>query len=235
VRDLVCQLLGKRDANVWRRCLLREYDGIRIVDRSHRKDLQRDFVLRTCQALDLVALRDPRRYRRIRKYLHFIVHRELAFATAKYYRWPSACIVDFGKLSEDLLRERPVRDLCFHLAATLIHEATHGFLLSRPLKKTSDGPTRMERICIIEEMRFAARVSPKFRDAYRNVYSDWSRWRQRYEARPRLLSWRGFVAHMRRHLESARRSNQQSGANGRHPVRSEASQTSAAAASRRSP
>ena len=74
VRDFVCQFLGRRDAALWGRLSIREYDGIRIVDRSLRKELQREFVLRTCQALDLVAQRDPRRYRRIRRYLRFIVH-----------------------------------------------------------------------------------------------------------------------------------------------------------------
>ena len=207
LRKLASQLSGKLSAALWRRQTLKVYDGIRIVDRSFRKDLRREFVLRTCQALDLVSRTDPRRYRRIRRYLRFIVHSELAFAFAQYSRCSSACILDFAKLIEDLA-PRTVRRSVFLLAATLVHEATHGRLLGLTLKRTPEAPARMERLCIIEEMRFAERVGPEFGKAYKAVYSDWSNWQQRFQARPRTISWPGFMALLRRKTGSARRANQ---------------------------
>jgi hypothetical protein len=207
LRNLVCWLMGLRRAARWRRLMIGEHDGVRIVDDSYRKDLQQGFLRGITQALRLVAQQDPRRYRRVRKHLGFIVHHELDGAAADFVRWPSACRVDFDRFQFDESSEAAA----FQLAASLVHEATHGRLALRwgvagglPLETR----LRLERICLLEETRFANRVDPRLGRVYQRTVFRSDRWRSWYEERDRRTEWQKFTGIVRRFLESQGASNQ---------------------------
>jgi hypothetical protein len=228
LRNELCRVLGARNEKRWRRSLLQEHDGIHIADASFRKDLQEAFVSMTTEALRLVARKDPRRYQRIKKYLHFIVHLERhPTAVASYRRWPSACLVDFARFHYGASPR--VRTL--QLAAAFVHEATHGRLLRRgiPTFQPRKVRLRMERICLAEETRFAAAVDPRLREPYQKaVARAYDRISERH-----ISPWQLFVGITRRMLESQKMSNQSGAANGSQPFRSGRNRTSSAAGSRR--
>jgi hypothetical protein len=203
LRELINVVLGKRRTWVWKRKALKVHDGIRIVYRSLRKDLVEEFAPKVCEALALIASKDPRRYRRVRRYVQFIVAQELD-AAAVYYRRPPACLVDFGRYMDRRVGKR-VASL---LAASIVHEATHGALFHWCPRPDREAGLRMERICMIEQIRFAHRVSAELGAAYSKVCSDWPKWRRAYEQRPAAGSWRKFMAIFRRCQEAARKSNQ---------------------------
>ena len=203
------------------------YDGIHIVDASLRKDLQGAFVRMSIEALKLVARKDPRRYQRIRKYVHFIVHRELYPNVASYWRWPPACLVDFARFHYGASpRVRTVQ-----LATTFVLEATYGRLRRRgvPTIQTRRVRLRMARICHDEETRFAAAVDPRFREVYQNGNA------RAYErvSNCHISPWQQFVGIIRRMMESQKMSNKSGAANWSQPVRAERNRSSSAAGSRR--
>ena len=206
LRNLVCRFIGLRRGARWRRSVIAEHEGIRIADCSYRKDLQPAFVRGITRALELVAKKDPRRYLRIRRHLGFIVHHELDGGKAAYDRWPSGCVVDFDKYEFDESPETAV----FLLAASLVHEATHGRLSLR--RGVSGGlpaqvRMKMERICLLEEARFANRVDPRFGKVYQRTVFRSERWRTWYEQRDRRTEWQKFTGIVRRFLESQGASN----------------------------
>jgi hypothetical protein len=234
LRNLICRfIIGTLQSARWRRSVIGEHDGIWIADASYRKDLQAAFLRGTSQALELVARKDPRRYQRIRRHLGFIVHHELDGAMAAYIRWPSGSEVDFGRYEFAKSPERAA----IRLAASLVHEATHGRLaLRRGVSGGLPPETRykMERICHLEEARFVARVDQQLSKGYWAVLRS-GKWRRLHEERDRRTEWQKFTGIVGRLLESQRASNPQGGANGGQPVRSETNRTPVAAGSRRSP
>jgi len=207
LRNLFSWLMGLRYAARWRRLTIGEHDGVRIADDSFRKDLQPAFLREITQALRLVAHRDPRRYQRIRKHLSFIVNRELDGLAARYVRWPSACQVDFDKVR---FQESP-RLTASLLAAVLVHEATHGRLALRwgvAGGLPRETKFRIERICLLEETRFAKRVDPRLGEVFERVTFRSERWRSWYRERERRTEWQRFTGILRRFLESQTASNQ---------------------------
>ena len=191
----------------WRSSVIGEYEGIRIADCSYRKDLEPAFLRAITRALELVAKKDPRRFLCIRRHLGFIVHHELDGAWAKYDRWPSGCEVDFDKYKFDESPETAV----FLLAVSLVHEATHGRLsLHRGVSGGLPAQVRMrmERMCHLEEMRFARRVDSRFGEVYQRTVFRSERWRSWYEERDRRTEWQVLTGIARRFLESHRASNQ---------------------------
>src|SRR5437773_1601458 len=195
VFSFVMRFLNPVDVAAWRLCKVGEHEGICIADVSLRKALKHEFAKYIKQALDLVASKDPRRYRRICKNLRFNVHKELGTAAGSYRRRTRTCFVDFGRFLE---RERTKKQTCFQLAATIIHEATHAEIFRKGIADTSENRLRMERICSVEETRFAGRVSPTYQAAYRKVFSDMSRWERLWQERKRASGWQRVVTLWRR-------------------------------------
>jgi hypothetical protein len=75
LRGTILSLLDKAGAALYRRNTLKEHNGIRLVHLSFRHDKQHEFLRRTTQALDLIAEKDSRLYRRVRKYITTVVTR----------------------------------------------------------------------------------------------------------------------------------------------------------------
>ena len=110
------------------------------------------------QCLLLVESSDPRRYKRIKRHLKWILgSREVARNCGRYMSIARACV-----LNPDPDRN----DDCFvaHQAGVIVHEATHGFLSDRGFKYDQDTRVQIERICCAEENRFLSRLPPAHRD-----------------------------------------------------------------------
>jgi hypothetical protein len=147
---------------LWEKATLARHDGVSLVDHSPNEDLRDDFVRRMVEALELVRLEDPRRYKRVLMHFCFIVQHDLPFRSAQYWRWPSACLVDYSKFG---FPKHPQAALVL-LAATLVHEATHAMLFHRGVPYISRTRLDVERICYLEETRFVGRIN-------RNLEAGW--------------------------------------------------------------
>jgi hypothetical protein len=204
ISKLIRRLMSPLNAWTYRKCKVGEHDGICIADVSLRKDLRPVFAKYVNQALDLVAAKDSRRYRRIRKNLRFIVHKELARASASYRPCEQACFIDLGNTLD---RERTKKVSLFLLAGSLVHEATHAEIFRRGAADNRKNAVRMERICVAEQTRFASRVNATYHAACKKVFSDKSRWDGIWQEHYRMTAWQRVAALWRRRSESRRRSN----------------------------
>ena len=175
-------------------------DGLALVDVSFRKDLQSEFVRQCIKAMELVRQYDLRRYSRIRDAFDWVVHMELVGLKAQYWRWPAACIVDFSRFP---FHKSPDTVLIL-LAASLVHEATHAVLFRRGIPHTRSTYMKVERICCLEEARFAGHVNPKLRSGYFEKRFKAAELERAYRAAPRMSL--SFLS--QRWSESSRMSNE---------------------------
>jgi hypothetical protein len=204
ISKLIRRMMSPVNARTYRKCRVAEHDGICIADVSLRKDLKPVFASYINQALDLVAAKDPRRYRRIRKNIQFIVHKELVRAFAICRPCEQACFIDLGHTVD---RERTKKVSVFLVATSLVHEATHAEIFRRGVAWNRKNAPRMERICVAEETRFAGRVNATYHAAFKKVFSDMSRWDGIWKEHYRMTAWQRVAALWRRRSESRRRSN----------------------------
>ncbi len=133
--------------------LVGEHCGIKLADANSNPGDDLAFVDKTKQALDLIRNHDPRRFARVQLYIDCIVNSEI-YSSGQYCPG-NVCKVDFGRL--DFARQ-PDWSLYMY-AATIIHEATHGYLRARGFKRTKHNWQRIEHICRDEENRFLSRIN----------------------------------------------------------------------------
>ena len=133
------------------------YGKIALLDSNEDDADDETFFDFTKEALDLIQCHDPQRFRIIEREIRCIVNREY-IAAASYDRPLRACRIDFGRF--------PIRNQDEHhewylalYATMLVHEATHGRLLSLYFPYTKATRVRVERICNSEERRFARRLT----------------------------------------------------------------------------
>lgn len=150
---------------LYRQLLVGEHAGILLADANRNPHDNRLFVEKTRQALDLIAQVDPRRFNRVRSHLAGIVNIELAMGGE--YAAGGICHVDFGRL--DFTRH-PEWYLCMY-AALLVHEATHGFLRDRGVRRTRRNKMEHERLCRTEENRFLARIVSPWGEQLRKPFN----------------------------------------------------------------
>ena len=131
---------------------LESVEGIKIVDISQRREIDRRFHTDTVAALHLVRSVDPRRFRRLQREIRYIVNNE-AIPFASYDPVLKACNVDYGRHEATDNAEWYM----WWYAATLVHEATDGAIFSRYIEYTAKLRSRIERLCHTEERRFATR------------------------------------------------------------------------------
>lgn len=157
--------------------LLQNYDGIRLCDIASTRDEQSElFGTRIVQALDLVKTHDTRRFHRLKKHFRYIANRRM-LAEASYDRYLHICDLDHSRFRFDEDEELGI----LHLAAALIHEATHGVVSSHKIPDDKKHRLRIERLCHQEEVRFAQRIAPEtdfgaFDEAAYRTYYETSRW-----------------------------------------------------------
>lgn len=133
-------------------------DGICIrniaIDSSDEKEDR--FVAYMRAALVLIQAFDPIRYRRVVRHLRFIVNGPCS-SSARYEHETKACRIDFNKCSqEDEGTIHPWYVASF--ANSIVHEATHAYLMDRFIPYTVENRTRVERICIDQQNEFLTKL-----------------------------------------------------------------------------
>jgi hypothetical protein len=167
-------------------------DGIALVDYG-RYRYTPYFRQTFAAALGLIKLKDPRRFRRVCRYVKGIVALPTGYVRAGYVEQLQVCTVRFEPPpSKDNLAQWAA-----WWASMVVHEATHGLVYARGIPYDERYRERIERLCIKEEHRFlkplltpeSAAKMEKMRTFNSDVYrwhwasSRWQRWRQsvRYE------------------------------------------------------
>ncbi len=120
----------------------------------------------TIQALDTLAIIDPRRFLRVQKYIRKIAH--IKSGISSYYHPLSVFIVhDFSK--DDIVL----------YASNIVHEGTHGYLDSKGFQYTFKTREQIERICLKEQFRFIKKAI-FFQDHLTHERKEeiWSEWKK---------------------------------------------------------
>jgi len=129
-------------------------DGIHLAHLRWRDDSRECFRSTIEASLGLIRERDPRRYARVKRHVRWIVNR-VANTMGAEYRWGiRACsleLQDLREVSQDV-------HVAFH-ACLIVHEATHGVLESCGIAYDEKIRIRIERLCVLEQNRFAAKLS----------------------------------------------------------------------------
>ena len=137
------------------------FDNVRIADLNDGKLATDDSAVRiVIDALRLIKESDPRRWRRLRSEVKWIL---LVPTTgwSGYTRVSRTCCFD---LRAAILRGCPHEHLAEILACVLVHESTHGVLCRKGVDQTPKSYHRVELLCCKEMDRFAVRCGSPFRD-----------------------------------------------------------------------
>ena len=147
-------------------------DGIAICDNSMVQENRDNFLNLTRQAMALVQSLDSRRYRRVCRHFEHIVNMEL-ISGGNFARRFKICRVDYSKFtSADSLRNLR------QYAQLLVHEATHGLLFEKGILYDKERRERVERLCCLEEYRFALHFEPGYADIGVQPFN--SKWYEMY-------------------------------------------------------
>jgi hypothetical protein len=133
-------------------------------------------------ALQLIKSLDSRRFRRLQRYVKWIVNCPLPNGGGQYHYPTRTCRLDIEKTANE-----PDPDYAAAaVASTLVHEATHGALRARAIGYTPQLRARVERCCVREQNRFLARLSTSRPDIAKLLYSEFaeSRWHRSWTATP---------------------------------------------------
>lgn len=170
------------------------FEGIVISDGDDNPSF-RETVL---AALQLIKELDPRRFRRIQRYIKWVVNVPLAHGGGEYAYSMHTCRIDFEQSVW-----QPWGDQAFVLCAdVLIHEATHGVLNARNIPYSSQLRSRIERLCVREGQRFLSRVSearPEVAKALCHEFDE-SRWHRSW----RETRWESLLSTVKRLLRYRR-------------------------------
>ena len=132
-----------------------QVDGVTVIDMQTEKLSQSTFLQATRDALELIRNFDPRRHARICRQFRYIVNMAL-INVGECDHEARTCNVDYTKY---LTTENPEWNLRAY-ACLLVHEATHGLLLGKGIGYTRKNWQRIERLCRLEEFRFAQTLDP---------------------------------------------------------------------------
>lgn len=127
------------------------FDGIGLADFRGQSD---SFSKIIHSSLRLIQDRDPRRYARVKQHIAWIVNKVNSAAGAMYEPKLRVLFVEFDE-AQDL---QPDVVIALH-ASLLVHEATHGVIESRGIPMSETTRMRIERLCTLEQNRFAAKLS----------------------------------------------------------------------------
>jgi hypothetical protein len=186
-------------ANVVDRMMLREMERrLRSTDEAYRiecialvdYDLYTPYFRQTfAAALGLIKLKDPRRFRRICRYVKGIVALPIGHVQAGYVEQLQVCAVRF----EPPPSKEKLAQWAVWYASILVHEATHGLVYARGIPYDERYRERIERLCFKEERRFLTPLglTPESlarmetiktfnSDGYRRLWASsfWQRWRR---------------------------------------------------------
>ena len=181
------QFMSKARIWVCEQSLVGEHHGIKLADANSNDRDNLIFVEKTTQALDLIHSLDLRRFARVQQHIDYILNTELYSGGS--YCPGNVCQLDFGRWD---FAQHPDWYLYMY-AAAIVHEATHGHLRARGIRRTRRNKMQIERICRLEENRFLSRIESLWGDQLRKRLGVWIR------IRPRS---RNIQTHQRREEES---------------------------------
>lgn len=165
---LIRRLVSLIDWMTWRAGLLlgtsRTYSGVKVVVIANERDVSRCFE-NVAEALGVIERFDTRRVAALRRRVALLLVTE---------NDGSAYIptLNAGLLSLNLVLTRSAEEI----AVTIVHEMTHARLWQRGFRYAAAKRERIERICVGEEMRFAARLpggSELVKESERLLTSRW--------------------------------------------------------------
>ena len=169
IRKIIVAVAGMaQTANEWvglRLSYLERIDGVAICDFTMAQT-SKDFLNLTCQAMALIKSHDARRYRRVCRYLHYIANRTL-ISQGQYGQALKVCRVDHSMYFNSHDQQRNIREY----AGLLIHEATHGLLFGKNIPYNKETRERIERLCHLEEYRFALHFEAGYADLFPGPYN----------------------------------------------------------------
>src|SRR6266404_7788327 len=126
-------------------------DGMRLANFRGQGD---SFTKTIQSSLRLIQEQDPRRYARVKQHIAWIVNQVNSALGAQYQPSIRTVFTQFDEardLSADVV-------IAFY-ACIVVHEATHGVIESRGIKMSEVTRMRIERLCTLEQNRFASRLS----------------------------------------------------------------------------
>ena len=125
-------------------------------------------------ALQLIKNLDPRRFRRVQRYIKWIVNCPLPYGGGQYHYPTRTCRLDFEKTAVEPDPEYAAAAV----ASILVHEATHGVLRAHAIGYSVHLRSRVERCCVSEENLFIARLSPSRPDIAKLLHCEFAeaRW-----------------------------------------------------------
>jgi hypothetical protein len=187
---LIKQLARKGELRIQRKHEIAQFDGIALVDPD---DYTPYFSKIITAALQLIKDTDQRRFHRVQRYIRSIVNCTRPFGGGAFLSETKTCEFEFRI-------PRSEHDVQFYTAwyaCALVHEATHGRLRSRGIGYTPENRTRIEKLCVTEEQRFAKRlrVAPEVLAWLQHGLTfDPRRWQRHWKSTP----WKRFILTMRR-------------------------------------
>jgi hypothetical protein len=167
------------------------FDGIILAD---TQDSMR-FRSAVPAALQLIKDLDSRRYRRLQRYIKWIVNCPLPYGGGQYNYSTRTCRLDFEKTANEADPEYTAAAT----ASTLVHEATHGVLRARAIGYSGQLRSRVERCCVREQNRFLGRLSSSRPDIAKFLHREFSEshW-HRYWTATHIQSFFDLVRRLRR-------------------------------------
>jgi len=137
---------------VQRRSEVARFEGIILADVRGRGP---HFKTTLLKALQLISDHYARRFARVQRHINWVVNVGLELdKSADYNSVTRTCSIDFIEPEDDAAGIWSV----WHCARILVHEATHGVLISWGIPYTQELRARIENLCVAEERRFLSRV-----------------------------------------------------------------------------
>ena len=160
-------------------------------------DTQESALFRSAvpSALQLIKQLDSRRFRRLQRYISWIVNCPLPYRGWQYHYPTRTCRLDIEKATPE-----PDPDYAAAaIASTLIHEATHGALRARGIGYSAQLRSRVEHCCVREQNRFLARLASSRPDIAKFYHREFveSCWHRSWTA-TRLQSLFDVIRRLRR-------------------------------------
>ena len=197
LRFLNRRVLGEMEQRLRSADAAERIRGIPLVD----YDLYTPYLRETfAAAFDMIERKDPRRFRRVCRYLKGIVALPIN-SEAGYVPQLQVCAVRFQPLRS---KDKLAKSAAWY-AGFLVHEATHGLIHVRGIPY-EEHKERIERLCFKEQNRFFKRLglTPEslrkleqinsFKPAAYQPKSFWQHWREiRRRAKTEKAQQRGAV------------------------------------------
>jgi hypothetical protein len=202
VRRLINRLARKGEEWLYKQHDVGCVEGIILSDLYDNTPFFRETIT---AAIKLIKENDPRRFARLKRHIALIVHTTRPFGGAGYLHGNKVCEIDFSPQAKS---EYEVQFYAAYYACVLVHESMHGVLHSRNIPYTPENRMKIEKLCMLEEARFAGhlRLDPRILEwLQRALRHELARWDPLWKATP----WQNLILTLRRISARNREENRQ--------------------------